>query len=152
MDCYLARHAQATSEAQDPRRPLSDAGRREAEKVARAAAAREVKIFAIFHSDKLRARETAEIFGRYLLPAQGVREIKGLGPDDDPILAKAELEAALEPVMLVGHLPHMGRLASLLVAGDPERAVVDFPSGALVCVSSARGKWALRWSLTPESA
>lgn len=152
MEFYLARHAQAKSEAEDPRRPLSDGGRGEAERVARAAAARGVKVSAILHSDKLRARQTAEIFGAFLSPPRGLREITGLAPQDDPMVAKAELEAAREPLMLIGHLPHLGRLASLLIAGDPEKAVVDFPSAALVCVALAEGKWRLQWTLTPPAA
>lgn len=152
MDFYLVRHGQAKPEAEDPRRPLSAEGRTEAEKVARAAAARGVKVSAILHSDKLRARQTAEIIGKFLSPPEGLREITGLSPEDDPMLAKAELEVAGEPLMLIGHLPHLGRLASLLVAGDPERAVVDFPSAALVCVSLAEGRWRLQWTLTPQTA
>ncbi|MBI2090905.1 MAG: phosphohistidine phosphatase SixA [Deltaproteobacteria bacterium] len=152
MDFYLVRHSQAKPEAEDPRRPLSDEGRREAEKVARAAAARGVRVSAILHSDKLRARQTAEIFRQFLAPAGGTREARGLAPDDDPMVARAELEEAAEPLMLVGHLPHLGRLTSLLVAGDPERVVVDFPSAALVCVSLAEGRWRLQWTLTPQTA
>lgn len=152
MDFYLVRHAQAKSEAEDPRRPLSDEGRGEAEKVARGAVARGVRVSAILHSDKLRARQTAEIFRQFLAPAGGIREARGLGPEDDPMVAKAELEEAGEPLMLVGHLPHLGRLTSLLVAGDPERAVVEFPSAGLVCVSRLQGRWEIRWTLTPQTA
>lgn len=152
MDFYLVRHAQAKSEAEDPRRPLSDEGRGEAEKVARGAVARGVRVSAILHSDKLRARQTAEIFRQFLAPAGGIREARGLGPEDDPMVAKAELEEAGEPLMLVGHLPHLGRLTSLLVAGDPERAVVEFPSAGLVCVSRLQDRWEIRWTLTPQTA
>ena len=59
---------------------------------ARAAAARQIKIAEILHSEKLRAKETAEILTRFLSPARGVREISGLSPEDDPLSAKAELE------------------------------------------------------------
>ncbi|MBI2357574.1 MAG: phosphohistidine phosphatase SixA [Deltaproteobacteria bacterium] len=152
MEFYLTRHAQAKSEAEDPRRPLSEEGRREAEKVARAAAARGVKVAAILHSDKLRARQTAEIFEKFLSPPRGRREIAGLSPEDDPMAAKSELEAAGEPLMLVGHLPHLDRLVSLLVASDPEKGVVDFPSAALVCVSVVERKWRIQWALTPQTA
>jgi len=69
-----------------------------------------------------------------------------------PMVAKAELEEAGEPLMLVGHLPHLERLVSLLVAGDPERAVFEFPSAGLVCVSRLQGRWEIPWTLTPQTA
>ncbi len=152
MDFYLVRHGEAKPEHEDPRRPLSDQGRREVEKVARAVAAKEIKVAAILHSDKLRARETAEILARALSPRDGLREVQGLSPQDDPLVAKAEIEAAEAPFMLVGHLPHLSRLASLLVKGDPENEVVHFPPAAIVCLSHATGVWKVKWTLTPDAA
>ncbi|MBI3989381.1 MAG: hypothetical protein HY347_07165 [candidate division NC10 bacterium] len=53
--------------------------------------------------------------------------------------AKAVLEAAQEPLMLVGHLPHLSRLTSALLVGDPEREVIRFRMGAIVCLSKTAG-------------
>jgi phosphohistidine phosphatase len=150
MDFYLVRHGDAKSEQEDPKRPLSDRGRIEVEKVACAAAAKEIKIFEILHSDKLRAKETAEILAKSLSPRRGVRQIGGLSPEDDPFIIKAELEMGREPLVLVGHLPHLSRLASLLVKGDPEDEIVNFPRAAMVCLSHGKGAWEIKWSLTPE--
>lgn len=152
MNFYLVRHGEAKPEDEDPRRPLSDQGRREVEKVARAVAAREIQITAILHSDKLRARETAEILARALSPRGGAREIQGLSPEDDPLMAKAELEATAAPLMLVGHLPHLSRLTSLLVKGDPENEIVSFAPAAVVCLSHTEGAWKVQWTLTPDGA
>ena len=151
MDFYLVRHGDAKPEHEDSRRPLSDQGRREVEKVARAVAAKEIEITAILHSDKLRARETAAILARALFPREGIREIGGLSPEDDPLDAKGELEAAEAPLMLVGHLPHLGRLASLLVKGDPENEVVSFTPAAVVCLSHTKGAREVKWTLTPNA-
>lgn len=150
MEFYLVRHGEARPEHEDPRRPLSDRGRKGVEKVARALAAKKINVAEILHSEKLRARETAEILARRLSPRRGLREIKGLSPEDDPIVAKGELDAAEEPLLLAGHLPHLGRLVSLLVKGDPEIHVVDFPPAAVVCLSRTKGAWKLRWTLTPD--
>jgi len=152
MEAFLVRHGAAMSEHEDPKRPLSNPGRKGVEKVARALAARGIMVAEILHSDKLRAKETAEILARSLLPRAGVREIRGLAPEDDPWLAKAELEEASGPLMLVGHLPHLGRLASLLVAGDPERKVVDFQPAGVVCLCRAGGVWEIQWALSPAQA
>jgi phosphohistidine phosphatase len=152
MDFYLVRHGEAEPEHLSRRRPLTSDGRREVEKVARAAAARRLKIAEILHSDKLRAQETAEILARFLSPARGVRKTSGLSPEDDPLLAKAELEAAEESLMLVGHLPHVGRLAALLLVGDSEKTVVNFTPATMVCLARAQGTWRLGWTLSPEEA
>ena len=150
MDFFLVRHGEAKPEYEDPKRPLSDRGRRDVERMARALSEKRVPVAAIVHSGKLRARQTAEIMARILSPGRRVRTITGLAPEDDPALAKAELEAADAPVMLVGHLPHLGRLAALLVTGDAERNVVEFPSAAVVCLSRGERGWTVAWSLAPD--
>lgn len=152
MDFYLVRHGAAKAEHEDPRRPLSDQGRRDVAKIARAAAAKSIKIAEILHSDKLRAKETAEILARYLSPRGGVREIQGLSPQDDPLVAKAELEAAEQPVMLVGHLPHLSRLTILLLMGDSQNENINFATAAVVCLARKEEIWEVNWLLTPDAA
>lgn len=152
MDFYLVRHGDAKHEHEDPKRPLSDQGRGQVERVARAAAARGTKVSEILHSDKVRARETAEILARSLSPRGRVREIQGLSPQDDPQIARSELEVAEAPAMLVGHLPHLSRLTSLLVRGVPEGEIVNFLPATVVCLSCTKGVWELKWTLTPDEA
>jgi phosphohistidine phosphatase len=119
------------------------------EKVAGAAAARGVKVAEVWHSDKLRAQQTAEIVARFLGNPEITREVQGLAPEDDPIIAQAELRSARDHVMLVGHLPHLSRLVSLLVAGDPERHKNEIPTGAMICLVGESEKWKIEWSLSP---
>lgn len=152
MEFFLVRHGEAKSEHDDPRRPLSDQGRKQVGEVARAVAAKQIRVRAILHSDKLRAKETAEILAGALLPRDGIRRMQGLSPEDDPWVARGELEAAAEPLMLVGHLPHLGRLASLLLTGDAERGVVDFRPATVVCLSRSGEEWEIRWIVSPETA
>jgi len=149
MEFYLVRHGEAKSEAVDPLRPLTEAGKRDVEKVAQDAVARQVRIFEILHSDKLRAKETAVILARYLSPLGGLRETKNLGPENDPSLAQMELESALNPLMMVGHLPHLSRLVSMLIWGNPEREMIEVPAGAILCLSYDDGKWKQQWKLAP---
>jgi len=149
MELYLVRHGEAKSETEDARRPLNERGRREVESVARAAAAKGITVLEILQSDKLRAGETAEILARHLFPAGGVRRTQGLGPEDDPFIAKVELEAAAHSLMLVGHLPHLGRLASLLLTGNPDSVVVGFSTATIACLARERGRWRMRWTLSP---
>ena len=150
MDFFLVRHGDARSNSEDPRRPLSPRGLEEVETVARAVGGR-IAVSAIFHSDKLRARQTAEIMARFVSAGNGVKEITGLAPDDDPWIAKAELETAEAPLMLVGHLPHLARLASLLLTGESERQTIDFSTATIVCLSWQRGAWSFSWSISPDN-
>jgi phosphohistidine phosphatase len=52
--------------------------------------------------------------------------------------------------VLVGHLPHLSRLASLLLVDDPGREIVAFRMGGIVCCGHGEGRWRLKWMLTPE--
>ena len=152
MQAYLVQHGEAKAEAEDPARPLTDSGRAEVQRVARQAALLGLPVAEICHSGKLRARQTAEIMAEHLRPSRGVRGMRGMEPNDDPGVARDELAAAEEPMMLVGHLPHLGRLVSSLLVGDPAREILRFRNGAIVCLARAEGGWRLHWILTPELA
>ena len=150
INIYLVQHGEAKPETEDPARPLSERGRGEVERVARHVAALRLHVAEIRHSGKLRARQTAEILARHLLPARGIRETEGMAPEDSPGKAIAEIQAATQPLMLVGHLPHLRRLTSSLLVGDPAKEIVRFRNGAIVCLVNAGGGWLVHWILTPE--
>lgn len=152
MEFYLVQHGEAAHETADPERALTARGRAEVERVARAAAAAGIAVPVIFHSGKLRARQTAEILASHLVVTAGVRESGSLAPNDDPADAVRLAEDANEPTMIVGHLPHLGRVASLLLAGNADREIIAFRMGAIVCLTGEKGAWRLRWMLTPEIA
>jgi phosphohistidine phosphatase len=80
------------------------------------AAALGVEVTEIRHSGKTRARQTAEIIGQALSPPQGVKAVSGLSPLDDVGPVAEELDEVSEPLMLVGHLPFLERLAGQLLA------------------------------------
>ncbi|HEY6364968.1 MAG TPA: phosphohistidine phosphatase SixA [Candidatus Binatia bacterium] len=151
MNIYLVRHGEAVSEQQDPQRPLTTLGREEVERVALTAAAKNIQVSAIFHSGILRARQTAEILAEALRFASGIQSLSGLRPQDDPAIAKAEIEAAENPIMLVGHLPHLQRLVALLLSGDADSQVVEFPPATMICCSNDTSRWEISWTLTPHS-
>jgi phosphohistidine phosphatase len=136
--------------SENPQRPLSLAGRETVEQIGRLARKRKVRVSAIYHSGILRAQETAEILARHLLPPLGVQAIAGLLPEDDPEIVKAEIEAATEPVLLVGHLPYMSRLAALLVHGDMEATIINFQPAAMVCFSQIAARWKIDWHVGPS--
>jgi phosphohistidine phosphatase len=63
----------------------------------------------------------------------------------------AEIAAWTTDTLLVGHLPFLGRLASLLLVSDPERQVLGFQPGTLACLErDPAGQWMLAWMIRPE--
>jgi phosphohistidine phosphatase len=149
---YLVRHGEAKADMEDSARPLSDSGREEVQRVARHAAILGLEVAQICHSGKVRAQQTAEILAEHLLPRLGIRQIEGLAPGDAPDRARAELEAAGEPLMLVGHLPHLSRLVSTLVLDDSEEEIIWPDTGTMVCLAKTKRSFRLLWVLTPELA
>src|ERR687897_643977 len=99
MRLYLVQHGDAVPEQLDPERPLSAAGRREVEAVAR------------------------------------------------------RISDWTSDVMLVGHLPFMGKLVAHLVAGDERKPVAAFVPGTVVCLEQGEaGHSAIMWMVRPELA
>ena len=147
MTCYLVRHGTAAAGSDDRTRPLTPEGRAEVEATARALVARGAEVAEIRHSGLVRARETAEILGRVLMPARGIRATTGLAPEDDPDVAAAELGLVAAPLMLVGHLPHLARLTAALVGGAK---LVHFAPGTAVGLRRGLGSWELELVVPPR--
>jgi phosphohistidine phosphatase len=143
---YLVHHAQAVGPDVDPQRPLSADGRAHVDRLAADALAHGVKPAAIWHSGKLRARQTAEVLLRVCNPLAEYSAIRGLQPDDPAAWIHDRLLVEVRDVMLVGHMPHMPRLLTLLVSGR-DAPLLDFPLHGLVAIETAAGKYEERWRI-----
>jgi phosphohistidine phosphatase len=140
MRAFLVRHGEAERADVDPDRRLTARGVEDVTRIATDAVDQlDVRPRRIVHSDKARARQTAEIWAG--LVGTRVAESDGLSPNDDPAIWSARLEGESEDLMLVGHLPHLERLAGLLVASDADQAVVGFPAGGLVVLDRSEDGW-----------
>lgn len=151
MDLYLVRHGEAFGAEIDPERPLTLQGRADVETVA-AFAARHggIKLGRIFHSRKVRAQQSAEIVAEHIVP-ESAEPSDGLLPDDDPRIWADKLGEKQGSTMLVGHMPHLSRLASLLLCGDPEQELVTFRTGGMVALRRWDERlWRVEWVLTPD--
>ncbi len=151
MLLYLVQHGEAKQKEEDPSRGLSDKGKNNAEKMSGYLSKRSILLDEIFHSGKLRAEETADIFAESLKPVQGVAKANGLLPLDNPGLFHEKLLEMESNIMIVGHLPHLGRLASLLLCGDTKRHVVSFQMAGVICFArDTNGLWSIEWMITPD--
>ena len=148
MSLYLVRHGEAVDGDVDPERPLTARGRADVSAVARHAV--EENIVAprrIVHSGKARAQQTAEVWAEVSgAPAEAV---DGLKPNDDPATWADRVDAAEDGLMLVGHLPHLERLAGLLVTGDAARPVVGLTTAEMVVLDHGPEGWTVSAKLAP---
>lgn len=150
MRLYLVQHGEAASKEEHPDRPLTDKGTSDIGRVLDALPGR-LPIDRILHSEKTRARQTAELIADRLAPPSGVGEADGLAPDADVTIWCRRLKGDERALMLVGHLPHLARLASLLLTGDPDASVVTFRPGGIVCLERGeQGEWSVCWMVIPD--
>jgi len=151
MFLYLVQHGDSKKEEEDPARPLSDKGIEDVKKVASFMFRLKITVEEVLHSSKLRARQTAEIIADSLSIKRGVSETEGLAPLNEPILWAEKLKTKTHSLMLVGHLPHLGKLSSFLLSGDKEKSIITFKMGCVVCIKrDDAGTWTLQWMITPE--
>jgi phosphohistidine phosphatase len=143
----LVHHGEAVSPAVDPARPLSGAGLGGVARVAEQAAARGVKPDVIWHSGKLRARQTAEAFWRICNPLAAFSATRNLQPDDPPVWMRDQLDGETRTIVLVGHMPHMPRLLRLLVTGDADAVTVTFPQHGCVALEPHDDRWKELWRI-----
>ena len=153
MHIYLVQHGESKPEEIDPERRLTQNGTRAVQKVAdflRMSGALEVDT--IWHSGKPRAQQTAELLGPATHAGEGaVMQHDGLAPKDAVEPIQRELEQESSNVMIVGHLPFLGRLAALLLTGNADNDVVAFQFGCVVCLKRGdSGTWKLEWMMVPE--
>jgi len=142
----LVHHGDAVGPGVDPMRPLSSAGRAATERVASAAAARGVRPDVIWHSGKLRARQTAEIFWKACNPLSLFTAERGLLPDDPPQWIRDRLTGEERTILIVGHMPYLPRLLGMLTTGRDEPAV-SFPLHGCVALETDGAQWKEVWRL-----
>jgi phosphohistidine phosphatase len=154
MDLYLMQHGQATSDAENPERPLTDAGRAAVQRVAARARAGGVRVGHCVHSGKLRSEQTARVLVSEIGTESSVEARPGLAPNDPVAPTAQRLRGVSEHqvLALVGHLPFLDRLASLLVADNEEAQVVNFRMGGLVKLEPKedRDGFAVAWAIPPD--
>ena len=147
---YLVQHGEAKSKEQDPERPLTEKGKSEVTKVAAWAAKAGLQIDQIRHSGKLRAQQTAQVFGEKLGIEDSIIAVAGLAPNDNVEPIAGMLEEDEQTNMLVGHLPFLSRLASRLVVNDSEKPVVHFRNGGIVGLTKKEDRWVVDMIITPK--
>lgn len=151
MKLYLVQHGKAVAKEEDPGRPLNDQGERDVHGMASRLGDAGVQVTRVWHSGKLRAARTAEILAKRVLSGRKIEILKGIGPNDPVAEFASDADVWDEDTLVVGHLPFMSRLVSLLTVGDPEHQLVHFSPGSVVCLEREDAhQWVIAWMLRPE--
>lgn len=149
MKLYLVQHAEAKREEEDPERSLTERGERDVRRIAELLGRLDIRVKRILHTDKKRAIQTAQVLAKHLKPTE-TKTTDALGPLDNASAWEERLERLEEDLMLVGHMPHLGKLSSRLLSGN-ERLQIGFEPGSVLCLEKdASDIWSLKWMLTPE--
>lgn len=160
MAClYLVRHgiaAPASAKTSDADRSLTEEGTRKTTSVAHGLRTLSVKPDVILSSPLRRAQETAEILASVLTPkvSVGIHPSLAFGHAPQDVLRSLRPHSGAGQLMLVGHQPDMGELASFLLTGSANIASLPFKKAATAAITVAslppRSSGVLEWFLTPS--
>jgi phosphohistidine phosphatase len=124
---------------------LSGVGRAAVDRLAAAAAARGVRPATVWHSGKLRARQTAEAYWRACNALAQFAATRDLQPDDSPEWMRDRLIGEQQDLLIAGHFPHLPRLLNLLL-GSEAGAGAPFPLHGIVALfRDEDGAWREEW-------
>lgn len=166
MHLYLLRHGIAADFgagfARDADRPLTKEGWKKMRDAARGMQRLGIDFDLIFTSPYLRTRQTAQAVAEvYEFDADNIISIENLAagrPLAHPPYRNPEVFTDIgayefEKALIVGHMPDMSEMASLLLTGVPT-AHFEFKKGSLCLLEvdalPARQPAVLRWLLTPK--
>jgi phosphohistidine phosphatase len=152
MELYLAQHAESKSKEEDPGRGLTDHGFTNIRKIARFAKKISLTVDNIYHSDKLRAKQTANELAKNIKTITGVNQRDNLAPMEDISSTREEIQMSNKNLMIVGHLPFLNKLTSVLLCGNENQKVVSFQYGCIVKLvrNNETKAWSIKWMITPD--
>jgi len=150
MHLYLVQHAEAVSKDIDPSRGLSEKGMDDIKRISKYISGMDMDVHQIFHSGKKRALQTSQVLATHLKIEDKLTEANGLSPMDEPEVWFSKANTLNKNVMLVGHQPHMAKLASLLLCGNKDNKTINFEMGCVVCLRKDDDQqWSTDWIIKP---
>jgi phosphohistidine phosphatase len=151
MKIFIMRHGEATQVGSDTTRALTVKGRQDALKVARFLKTAQIPIGAVWHSTKVRAFETAQVFTEVYGNQLATEPKSGLDSNDpvDDFIRDLEQDAP-EGLLIVGHLPFVDHLVGALTTGG-KAVPVSFRTGTLAALQGGFDSgFGLEWLVRPE--
>ena len=149
MLLYVLQHGEAVPKEVQPDRPLSEQGIRDIRILALHMQNMGVQLGHVFHSGKLRAKQSAGLIAETISPDVQPVQTDGLNPNDDPMVILEDIEQMDTNILLVSHMPFVSRLCSTLLTGTADAEFASIP-GTLFCLEKADNKWRLAYMLRPD--
>ena len=146
----LMRHAKSAwgdSEQKDIDRPLSSRGQKAAPRMGEWLAAEGYRPNVVLCSTAARARETLELVQPSLPKNAAVEHVRGLymASPREMLIEIGKVPESAATVMLVGHNPGIGSLASLLCGSGDAKALANlhgkFPTAAIAVLGFNVARW-----------
>jgi phosphohistidine phosphatase len=150
MKLYLVQHANAASKEIDPQRALTEEGIREIQKIAAFIRPLNLSVDYLWHSGKKRAQQTAEFLAEVITINKEHITHDDLAPNDDVKVVENQIMSMKQDVMIVGHLPFLSKLASLLLKGSETSETVTFRNAGIVCLNYTDDGWYIDWIIIPQ--
>ena len=143
MKLYLLQHGECESKEINEERPLTKKGRIDIEKLSKLGP---FPVSCVFHSGKLRAKQSAEIIAGNSV----VKQKNNLAPNDDIQPLLDEIKKSNDDLMIVGHLPFLSKLSSELLAGNQNKPIISFKQGSLLCLERIEDDWIVLFFIIPD--
>jgi phosphohistidine phosphatase len=133
MELYLMQHGQAVPESESQEQPLSREGVGQIQASAVAMRKLGISLDTLIHSPKKRSKQTAALIAEALnYPHSDLVEtdlVKPLAPVPETLRFLKQFHAS-RTVMIAGHLPSLGEIASDLLT-DGSKVHIHFENGSL---------------------
>ena len=164
MELIFVRHAIAEEreeflkkKLEDHLRPVTVKGRKKMEKVAMMLSDKIGKVDIIVTSPYVRARETAEILSSFFFNPQIIdaAELVPQSPPQSFVKWLRTYKGDFDRMMIVGHEPHLGMLATFLLTGEAKN-LIEFKKSSMACFELthqqdlAPGQVTLKWLIQPK--
>ncbi len=151
MKLYLVRHGEVSTGEVFPNRPLSQKGKADVFKMGKFLKDADVRVDVLWHSKKLRAVQTAQILEKIIeVDKEKIVEKEELSPTAPANNLLKQIIKENTNLMIVGHLPFLQKISSLLLVNSEYEELVRFSSGGIVCLKRESDKWYLLWGVIPE--
>ena len=156
MRLYLVQHANAIPKEDHSKRPLSKNGFKEIKWITSFFKQNgAINVYGVWYSTKQRAKQTADGLVKGLKLKASLKEVKQIAPKDDIHSIVKSLTSQSANIMLVGHRPHLTKLASYLVTGDENAESFNFQQCCVLCLErkstgNTAKNWTVQWMVTPH--
>lgn len=150
MQLYLMRHGQAALNPTSMHVSLTPRGRQDAELMGKFARDEALDFNNIWHSDKTRAKQTAQIVAKAVGRSACLTERPDLTPESDIHSVVQDLNAARKNnvgnILIVSHMPFLPRLSYDLLSNEQYPSALEFHTATMACFSpNDSNGWTLNW-------